>query len=74
MSAITPIHVQVALKSGITVDEFTFSRDWSVPRTVFQLSAGHLALSNITFLVPDDSLACEDLLIGYPVLKNLKID
>lgn len=27
----------------------------------------------MTFLVPEDDLACEDLLIGQPALRNLKI-
>lgn len=33
-----------------------------------------MALINITYLLADDELACEELLIGRPVLKDLQID
>lgn len=39
-----------------------------------QLSSGQLALANVTFLVADDELACEDLIIGLPVLRHLQVD
>lgn len=38
------------------------------------LSAGSLALINITYLVVDDDLAIEDLLIGLPVIQHLGIE
>lgn len=38
------------------------------------LSSERMALANITFLVADDDLACEDILIGLPVLENMGID
>lgn len=71
---IEPISLSVALKSGDEAQSFRFSRTWTCPRTVLHLSAGPLALLNIRYLIPDDDLACSDLLIGQPVLYHLKID
>lgn len=45
-----------------------------VPRTTLHLASGHLSLVNITYLVADDCLECEYLLIGRPVLLHLKVD
>lgn len=36
--------------------------------------AGRLALNNVSFLVDDDNLSCEDELVGYQVLHQLGID
>lgn len=74
MRKITPISVQVALRKGENAETFTFSREWTVPRLVLQLSAGPLALLNVTMLVADAELADEDILIGRPVLSHLGID
>lgn len=38
------------------------------------MSAGPLALVNVTFLVADADLSAEDLLIGLPVLQHLGVD
>ena len=73
LKAITPITLSVALKSQTEAETFSFSRSWTVPRTVLQLSSGQLALTNVTFLVADNELTCEDILIGNPLLKHLKI-
>ena len=72
--AINPVRLNVALKSGEEPQSFSFSRSWTSPRTVFHLSSGQLALSNVTFPVADDDLAREDLVIGLPVLQNLQVD
>lgn len=37
------------------------------------LSVGHLAMKNIHFLLADDSVESEDLLIGFPVLRHLLV-
>lgn len=71
---IPPISLQVALKDGDDPQKFTFSRTWTPPRTVLLLSAGPLALVNVTFLVADADLSVEDLLIGLPVLQHLGVD
>lgn len=71
---IEPVQIQVALKEGEEADVFTFSRTWLVPRLVLELSSGRLALRNVSFLVADKDLSCEDLLIGLPVLRHLEID
>lgn len=73
-AAITPIRLTVALKSGEEAQSFTFSRSWTSPRTVLHLASGRLALVNVTFLIPDDDLACEDILIGLPVLRHVQVD
>lgn len=74
MRKIEPVIVQVALRKGENAETFTFSRQWTVPRLVLQLSAGPLALLNVTMLVADAELADEDILIGRPVLAHLGID
>lgn len=35
---------------------------------------GKLVLLNVSFFVADDDLSCEELLIGLPVLRHLRID
>lgn len=74
LDKIPPTRLQVALKKGPKAHTFSFSRTWTAPRTVLQLPSGQLALMNIKFLVADDELACEELLIGRPVLEHLKVD
>ena len=74
MRCVTPVKLQVSLKAGDEAHSFCFSRTWTVPRTVLHLASGRLALRNITYLVADDEIACEDLLIGLSVLRHLKVD
>ena len=74
ITAIKPVYLQVALKDGEEAQKFSFSRSWNALRTVLQLASGQLALANITYLVADSGLACEDLLIGLPVLQHLQVD
>ena len=74
MKAIEPVTLSVALKAGETAQRFSFSRSWTPPRTVLHLSSGQLALVNVTYLVADGELTCEDLLIGLPVLQHLHVD
>lgn len=74
MSSITPVRIQVALRDSSEAASFTFSRVWTVPRLVLKLSAGQMALLNVSFLVADDETACEDLLVGLPVLRHLGVD
>ena len=76
ISTIEPVRLQVALKTGKNdkAQTFRFSRSGMVPRTVLHLSAGQLALINVSFLIADDDLTCEDLLIGLPVLRHLQVD
>lgn len=74
INAITPVRLQVALKSETEAQTFSFSRSWTAPRTVLHLASGQLALANVTFLVADGDLACEDLLINLPVLRHLQVD
>lgn len=74
ISAIVIVRLTVALKAGEEAQTFLFSRSCLAPRTILHLASEKLALVNITFLVADDDLPCEDLLIGLPVLQHLKID
>lgn len=71
---ITSVIIQVTLSTTGKAGEFTFSRDWHVPRLVLELSSGRLAVCNITFMDSDASLAIEDILIGLPILRHLGID
>lgn len=68
MTKIDSVKLQVALNNSSEAQSFTFSRTWTPPRTVLPLYTGTLALVNETFLVANDDLAAEDLLIGLPVL------
>lgn len=45
-----------------------------MPSTVLHLSVGKVARKNITFLVVDDKVESEDLLICLPVLHLLRVD
>lgn len=45
-----------------------------MPSTVLHLHSGRLAFKNIRFLIADDAVSCEDLLIGRPVLRHLRVD
>lgn len=44
------------------------------PEPYYVLSAGDLMLVYISFLIANDDVAREDLLIGFPVLQHLKMD
>lgn len=41
---------------------------------VLNLCSGGLVLNNITYLVSEDSVTCEDLLMELPVLRLLRVD
>ena len=74
MYPISPVTVQVALKEDKNAQTFQFSRSLVIPRVILHLSAGQLALLNVSFLVADDDLADEDLLLGHPLLAHLGVD
>lgn len=74
VKSIVSVTVLYALKRGDAAQNFTFSRSWCIPHSTLYLSSGCLALQNISFLVANDGLACEDVLIGYPVLQHLRIE
>lgn len=74
LKIIIPVTLQVALKTGSDAEKFTFSRIWTLPRTIFMLCARSLALVNDKYLVSDSDLAVEDLFIGLPVLRLLGVD
>lgn len=75
IEAIDTVHLEVALtKKDTTKHPYSFSRAWSVPVTVLHLNSGRLALKNIRFLIADDAMTCEDLLIGIAVLEHLRVD
>lgn len=64
----------MALKTGDEPSKFSFSRAWKCARTILHLSAEKLALLNVEVLIPDDALTSEDMIIGLPVLRHLKVD
>lgn len=76
LDAIETVRLKVALTKKDETTQFPFSRAWTVPSTVLHLSSGRLALKNIKFLLDDDdnTMVCEDLLIGLPVLRHLRVD
>lgn len=71
---IDTVIIKVALKKEKQAEVFHFSRVWTVPRLVLQLSSGRLALKNVSFLVAYNELSDEDLLIGLPFLHHLELD
>lgn len=73
-SAIHPVTLRVPQKSGKGAQVFKFLLSWVASRTVLQLSSERLALLDIRYLVADDYLICEVILIGLPVLRHLIID
>lgn len=74
LTAIQPATIHVALKQGADAQPFRFRRPMVVSRTILQLPAWQLALDNISFVVSDDSVAAEDMLIGLRILCHLPID
>lgn len=74
MKAIPAVRIPVALKDSGESGTFKFSRTGMVPGLVLKLSSGRMALRNVSFLVADDETACEELLVGLPVLRHLGID
>lgn len=74
LTAIYPVHLQVAPRKSEDAALFSFSRTWTAFRTLLHLAAGQLALANVTYLVADDELACEDPLPGLPVLRHIHVD
>ena len=72
---IETVSLEVALtKTEEKFKKYAFSRAWCVPATVLHLNSGSLALNNIRFLVAEGMVACEDFLIGRPVLLYLRAD
>lgn len=47
---------------------------WTAKRTVLSFSFGEMASLNVTFLVPDEDLTCERLLISLTFLRHFRID
>lgn len=69
-----PVTVQVALCKNEDAQTFRSSRSWLVPGDMLHPARGQLIICNVSFFVADDDLACEDLLIGMPVLQRLCFD
>lgn len=76
MSPIQKVSLSAAFKNGTTdsAGSLSFSRTCTVRRTILHLASGNLALMDISFLVANDDLACEGLLIGRIVLQQLWVD
>lgn len=72
--AVEKVSKQVAFTSQTEPEISTFSVAWKVPRIIFELSAGRLALKIVSFLVADAGLFCENLRFEFPVLRHLGID
>lgn len=69
-----PICMQVALRKGDSAESFKFSSSCTAAQNFLQLPSGQLELINVTFLVTNDELSCEEFLIGHPVLENINVD
>lgn len=74
IKAIDSVDLQVALKSGQNDQAFKISKELIVLRNILHLYSGHVKLRSIRFLVADEELAAEELLIGLTVLSHLKMD
>lgn len=73
IAAIRPVKLTRALKAGVELKSFTFSRTWTSPRTILHLAAVNIALVNVQYLTADDDLAWEDLFIVLRVLPHLYV-
>lgn len=74
MANIDQVAIQVARKYGDAAQSFTFSRVWTLPRTILKLCPVPLALVNVSFLVVDADITAEDLLVGFPTLRHIGVD
>lgn len=73
ITTIPPVSIIVALKHGEDAHKLSFSRKFVAPSMLPQLSMGPLALEITCFLVSNDYLSCELLVIGIPALGILTI-
>lgn len=73
-SEIELVKIQVPLKDSSEINNFKFSKTWKVPRIVFCLTGGPLALENGPFIVSDGEFAAENVLLALTLLKHLGID
>lgn len=64
---ISAFEVIVALKEGDDAQKFCFSRTWTIPQITLNLPSGKMELMNATFLVDDDDLAGESVLVCPPI-------
>lgn len=53
---------------------FSFGRMWAASRTTLHFLVDQLCLANVTYLVTDEDLASDKLLLGMPVLQNLQVE
>ncbi len=65
--AIKPVFLKVALQKKGQHCDLTFSRTLEVPSTTLHRRVGSMALINILYLVADDKMAGEPILVGRPV-------
>ncbi|CAN8070623.1 unnamed protein product [Agarophyton chilense] len=71
---IKPVELQVPLQKKEGGPKFTFSRRWEIPEIIMEMNSGKMALRNVSFLVADDKIISEPLIIGNTVLRHLKVD
>lgn len=69
-----PVAVHMALKDKSKAQIFTYSKEWTAPLPLLNLSVRPLAFLNVSFLVADSELAENDTPKGQPVLKQFGID
>eukprot|EP00171_Calliarthron_tuberculosum_P022172 IDg22172t1 len=72
--AIEPVRIKGALQKISDEAIFTFSRSWKVPVIILNLKVGRMAMKNLSFLVADDQMSAEPLIIGRPVLEHFNLD
>lgn len=61
----------MALFSSDEPEKINFSGMWIIPLLVLEMSAGILSVNNLSFLVADACLYCENVLVVHTVLGNL---
>lgn len=72
--AVEKFSIQVTLTFKTGPETFTFLCACNIIRLTFDLSAGGLALKNMSLLVADAGLSCKHPLVGFPVLRHFGID
>lgn len=68
-----PVYLAVKLKRIDKNATFTFYRTWIVSDIIFTMNGGQMATKNISFLIADQDMEAEPLLVGKPVLAHLKL-
>lgn len=72
--AIAHVRIEDALRHEDKMQSLISFRSRLLPSLIIRTSSGQIALCNVSLLVVDNDLRCEDMLMLFPVLLHLCID